>query len=114
MEFLNAIGPILISALLGALGMYVSFVRTLQTEVAVLKEVMKQHSSDIESIRKRQDSHSKKQDDIINMLTDIKVEVAKQIGTLGSEMNTLSSDVRALSKLFSVSDMDIVIKRKDS
>lgn len=60
---------------------------------------------DIEKIQNRQDSHSKKQDEIVNLITDFKLAVVQQIGEL-------SSDVKVLTSSLEVYDDGLKIKRK--
>ena len=45
----------------------------------------------IDKIQQRQDSHSKKQDEIVNLIQDFKLEVIKQISELSSDMKALNS-----------------------
>jgi len=60
---------------------------------------------DIEKIHTRQDSHSKKQDEIVKLLTDFKLEMVKYIGEL-------SSDVKALNSTIEAYDEGIKIRKK--
>lgn len=50
---------------------------------------------DIEKIHSRQDSHSKKQDEIVTLITDFKLEVVRQIGELSSDVKALNSTIEA-------------------
>ncbi len=48
---------------------------------------------DIEKIQSRQDSHSKKQDEIVTLITDFKLAVVQQIGELSSDVKVLTSSL---------------------
>lgn len=50
---------------------------------------------DIEKIQNRQDSHSKKQDEIVSLITDFKLEVVRQIDELSSDVKALNSTIEA-------------------
>ncbi len=50
---------------------------------------------DIEKIHTRQDSHSKKQDEIVSLITDFKLEVVRQIGELSADVKALNSTIEA-------------------
>ena len=50
---------------------------------------------DIEKIQNRQDGHSKKQDEIVKLITDFKLEVVKQFGELSSDIKALNSTIEA-------------------
>ena len=50
---------------------------------------------DIEKIQNRQDSHSKKQDEIVSLITDFKVEVVRQFGNLSSDIKAMNSTIEA-------------------
>ena len=67
-------------------------VRHLQENVAKDIDNIKR---DIEKIQSRQDSHSKKQDEIVSLITDFKLEVVKQMGELSSDLKALNSTIEA-------------------
>ena len=59
----------------------------------------------IDKIQLRQDSHSKKQDEILQLITDFKFEVVRQI-------SELSSDMKALNSTLEVFDNAVTFKKK--
>ena len=67
-------------------------VRHLQENVAKDIDNIKR---DIEKIQTRQDSHSKKQDEILNSITDFKLAVVQQIGELSADVKALNSTIEA-------------------
>ena len=90
---MNDIWPYLLTALLPAIALYVGYIHQLKLEVAVLKTTVDDLKKDLESVQKRQDSHSKKQDDILKSITDLKVEMLKEMGTVGVGMAVLVTGV---------------------
>ena len=70
-----------------------------------IRHLQENVAKDIEKIHTRQDSHSKKQDEIVKLLTDFKLEMVKYIGEL-------SSDVKALNSTIEAYDEGIKIRKK--
>ena len=67
-------------------------VRHLQENVAKDIDNIKK---DIEKIQSRQDGHSKKQDEIVKLITDFKLEVVKNFGELSSDIKALNGTIEA-------------------
>ena len=65
----------------------------------------------IEKIQQRQDNHSKKQDDLVNLFTEFKVEMIKLIGDMTSELSVIGNEVKNINRSFEV--FDDGIKRID-
>ena len=63
----------------------------------------------IDNIQRRQDSHSKKQDDIMDLLTEFKMEMLREVGTMSSNVSGLASDVKNLSNLISITDVGLKV-----
>lgn len=59
----------------------------------------------IENMQKRQDSHSKKQDEILKLMTDMKLEIVR-------EVSTISTEVKAINRVLSINDEGIKFKKK--
>ena len=106
------IWPIILTALVGVIIAYARYVNALKTRVAVLEKTVEDLMKTIESMQKRLDSHSKKQDEIYDTLTDMKVELVKQMGTMGANIGSLASDVKNLNNLLAITDVGIKIKRQ--
>ena len=66
---------------------------------------------DIENIQKRMDSHSKKQDDILQKISGMEKEVLKQMGAMTANIASLASDLKGLNNLLAISDVGIKINR---
>lgn len=110
-QLLVDIWPILLTALLGVIIGYARYVHKLQERAAVLENTLKEHRKEIDSLQKRMDSHSKKQDDILERIGSMEKEVLKQMGAMGATISSLSSDLKGLSNLLAVSDVGIRINR---
>ena len=116
----------IIAALVAAVVMYVGFINNLRTDVRLLKEKSKSmdekckemtdevgkqmHLNTIleEKVKKmesRQESHSKKYDELMNTINELKIEMVKQFSRLTSELNSFNSMVEA-------SDKGVKIKKK--
>ncbi|SEA79052.1 hypothetical protein SAMN04487851_11434 [Prevotella sp. tc2-28] len=99
--------------------MYVGFINNLRTDVRLLKEKSKSmdekckemtdevaqqmHLNTIleEKVKKmetRQESHSKKYDELLNTINELKIEMVKQFSRLTSELNSFNSMVEASDK----------------
>ena len=82
--------------------LYFGYIQQLRIRVAVLEETVKNQQLIIDNQQKRMDSHSKKQDDILDLVTDLKVEMVKQISKMTSELGTISADVKNINRMFAV------------
>mgnify|MGYP002528136689 CR=1 FL=1 len=116
---MNDIWPILLGAIVSAIGLYIGFINNLRTEVRLLKEKIKQleekckevtdevnkqvHLNTImeEKVKKmetRQESHSKKYDELLELINDIKLEMVKNFTGLRSEINSFNAMIEASDK----------------
>lgn len=86
--------PYLLTACISAIGFYIGFVHKLKIEVAVLKKTVEDMQVTLGNVQKRQDSHSKKQDDILNSINQMKLEIMK-------DMNKVIRDVGKIEALMS-------------
>lgn len=91
--------------------LYFGYIQQLRIRVAVLEESSKNQQQLISELRKRLDSHSKKQDEFVDLINDLKLEVVKQISGMSSELNTIATDVRSINRMFRADDEGITIKR---
>lgn len=114
------IWPYMLTALISAIGFYIGFVHKLKIEVAVLKKTVEDMQTTLASVQKRQDSHSKKQDDILESITDMKLEMVKlvnnmstnfnkQLGEMSVNVGTLAADVKNLNSLISITDLGVKV-----
>lgn len=84
--------------------LYFGYIQQLRIRVAVLEETVKNQQIVIDNQQKRMDSHSKKQDDILDLVTELKLEMVKQISQMTSELGTISADVKNINRMFAVND----------
>ena len=118
-QVVTDIWPILLGGLVSAIGLYIGFINNLRTEVRLLKEKIKQleekckevtdevnkqvHLNTImeEKVKKmesRQESHSKKYDELLELINDIKLEMVKNFTGLRSEINSFNAMIEASDK----------------
>ena len=119
------IWPFIVPAILAAIGWQFRESYLLKTKVAVMeksiegvKEAMNTTTENIqksiEHIQNRQDSHSKKQDAVMDLLTEFKMEMLKEVGNMSSNVSCLASDVKNLSNLISITDVGIKVDNGQS
>ena len=119
-QVMTDIWPFLVTAIIASIGWQFREGYLLKTKVAVmektidaLRETIKSVTDNlqktIEHLQKRQDSHSKKQDDIMDLLTEFKMEMLKEVGTMSSNVSGLASDVKNLSNLITITDVGIKV-----
>lgn len=119
-QVMTDIWPYLVTAILAAIGWQFRESYLLKTKVAVmettieaLKATMKTTVDNIQSsidhIQARQDSHSKKQDAVMDLLTEFKMEMLKEVGNMSSNVSSLTADVKNLSNLISITDVGLKV-----
>lgn len=102
--------------------LYFGYIQQLRIRVAVLEESSKNQLQQIaelqkrldgttDALQKRLDSHSKKQDEFVDLINDLRLEMVKQISGVSSELNTIATDVRSINRMFRADDEGITIKR---
>lgn len=92
------IWPIVLGAIISAITMYVGFINKMRSQISVLEEKIKK-------IEQRQDSHSKKYDELYKLITDFKIEMVRQIGSVATEVNNFN-------RLIQITDNEISFSRK--
>ena len=92
--------PVIITGVVGLVG----WVHNLRTRVAILEKAN-------DSLQKRVDSHSKKQDEILVKMNSMEREVLKEVAVVNAGMAELRTDLRALSNLISFLDKGYCIQR---
>lgn len=113
----------IITTIIANIAMYMGFINKMKSDIAVLisennalKEKIKKvedqvkeettkyddishkmavMESSMKRIESRQDSHSKKYDELLTLINEIKLEMVKQFGKLASEMTSFSAMVEA-------------------
>ena len=82
--------------------LYFGYIQQLRIRVAVLEKTVENQQQIIDNQQKRMDSHSKKQDDVLDLVTDLKVEMVKQISQMTAELGTISADVKNINRMFGI------------
>ena len=103
--------PYLMPVFLGGIVTCIGYIYNLKTKVAVLEETLKNLTTTIGEMRARVDSHSKKNDDVVNLITSFKIEVIQKIGAMATDISKLSSDVENINRSFLVFDTGIKAKK---
>ena len=115
--------PLIVPVFLGAIVYQWRENHQLKIRVAVLENTVENLETTLGDIRKRQDSQSRKQDDILDRIGTMEKEVLKQVGNVQSTFSkqigdisatvaSLAGDVKGLSNLILVSDPGIKINRQ--
>lgn len=113
----------IIAAIIAAIVLYVGFINTLRSDVRLLKdnvqkledkckevtEKMEEQvhlntvlEEKVKRIESRQDSHSKKYDELMSTINELKIEMVRQFSRLTSELNAFNSMVEASDKGVSI------------
>lgn len=111
-DFIIKILTVVITASVSAVGLYIGYIHQLKLDAAVLKSRCDELQKDLENMQKRVDSHSRKNDEIMEKISSFEKEVLKQMGNMGASISSLSSDLKGLSNLILVSDPGIKIQRQ--
>ena len=123
----------IIAALIAAIAMYIGFINKMRSDISVLKDKVKRLEDEckevsakmgeqahvntvleekVKRMEARQDSHSKKNDEIINLITEFKLEMAEKIGHVSIQMGKIQSDVEVINNTIAVFDAGVVSKKK--
>jgi predicted nucleic acid-binding Zn-ribbon protein len=105
------IWPYLIPVLLGAVVWQWRENHALKIRVAVLENTVENLETTLVNIQKRQDSQSKKQDDILDRISAMESGVLKEVGSVKASISGLAADLNGLSRLILASDKGIKIER---
>lgn len=98
--------PYVLPVLLAGIVALVGWVHNLRTRVAILEKTVEQQ-------QKRIDSHSIKQDGLLDKMNSMEKNFIETIGNARKDIQGLSSDVKNLSQLILVSDKGVRINRQD-
>ena len=122
-----------IEVLIAAVVLYVGFINKMRTQIALLEDNIKDLQErckevtnamteqthvntvleeKVKHMESRQDSHSKKNDEVITLITDFKIEMAKKIGDVSAQMGKIQSDVENINSTIAIFDSGIVSKKK--
>ena len=112
--------PILMTAIIGVIIGYARYVHNLKERVAVLENKIDDLKGeldnlksaiykDLENMQKRMDSHSKKQDEILEKISGMEKEFIRQVGDVRSDISALATELRSFSNLILAADKGIKI-----
>lgn len=89
--------------------LYFGYIQQLRIRVAVLEKTVENQQLVIENQQKRMDNHSKKQDAILDAITNLKVEIVKQMAATEKQVNsikteqiTIAADVKNINRTLSI------------
>ena len=112
-----------IGAIISIAIMYIGFINKMRSQISVLEEKVKQFDKQCSDVQKkfeevnhhyavieekvkhietRQDSHSKKNDEIVNLITEFKLEMAEKISDVSVQMGKIQSDVENITSTIAV------------
>ena len=109
-QVMTDLWPLIVTAIGCVIGWQWKESHAIKVRVAVLEQTLNQQKT-MENIQKRQDSHSKKQDDVMDLLTSFKMEMLREVGTMSANVSGLASDVKNLSNLISITDVGIKVDK---
>lgn len=98
------IWPYLLPALIAGIAGLIGWVHNLRTRVAILEKT-------VENQQKRIDSHSSKQDGLLDKMNSMEKKFIENMGNVRSDIQGLASDVKGLRRLILVSDKGMKIKQ---
>ena len=108
------IWPYLMIPIAGAIGWLFREVFTLKSKGDVQETEIKGLKSDIDDMKNRLNSHSKKQDEIVQLITDLKVGFMKELGEVSVNMASMASNIDNLTNLIKVTDLGIKVDNSKS
>lgn len=79
-------------------------------ETSKLLTVLEEKSKRLEQ---RQDSHSKKNDEIVKLINDLSLEMTKQLGNMNTSMVKIASDVENINSTIAIFDEGIRSKKRN-
>lgn len=121
--------PILLPTILSAISLYIGFINKMRSQIAVLEKQVSDLESECDKAtakmtemtqtigileekvkrqEQRQDSHSKKNDDVIQLLTDFKLEMTEKIGHVTESVIKIQGDVEVINNTIAVFDSGLV------
>ena len=121
-QVMTDLWPFIVMAIGAVIGWQWKESHAIKVRVAVLEQTLEDMKQSInrtieiqqktmENIQKRQDSHSKKQDDVMDLLTDFKMEMLREVGAMSANVSGLASDVKNLSNLISITDAGLKVDK---
>lgn len=88
----NELLPYILTAVIPAVGLYIGYIHQLRTKMAVVEKTLETLQRNQDNMQKRMDSHSKKQDEILDAIASLKVEVVKQLAETEKHINIITTE----------------------
>lgn len=125
--------PILLPTILAAVGLYIGFINRMRSQIAVLETKVSDLESECEKatakmtemthtigileekvkrLEMRQDSQSKKNDEVIKLINDFKLEITRQIGDVNKNIIKIQGEVEVINKTIAIFDGGVVSKKE--
>ena len=104
-NLMTDIWPYLLPALIAGIAGLIGWVHNLRTRVAILERT-------VENQQKRIDSHSVKQDGMLDKMNSLEKKMIEQMGGVRTDVQGLASEVKGLSQLILISDPGLKINRQ--
>lgn len=104
-SLMTDIWPYLLPALIAGIAGLIGWVHNLRTRVAILERT-------VENQQKRIDSHSVKQDGLLDKMNSLEKKMIEQMGCVRTDVQGLASEVKGLSNLILISDPGVKVNRQ--
>ena len=125
--------PILLPTILSAISIYIGFINKMRSQIAVLEKQVSDLESECkkamammtemtqiigileEKVKRqdqRQDSHSKKNDEVIKLINDFKLDITRQIGDVNKNIIKIQGEVEVINKTIAIFDGGVVSKKE--
>jgi chromosome segregation ATPase len=125
--------PILLPTILSAISLYIGFINKMRSQIAVLETKVGDLESECEKAtakmtemthtigileekvkrqEMRQDSQSKKNDEVIKLINDFKLEITRQIGDVNKNIIKIQGEVEVINKTIAIFDGGVVSKKE--
>lgn len=125
--------PILLPTILSAISLYIGFINKMRSQIAVLETKVSDLESECEKatakmtemthtigileekvkrLEMRQDSQSKKNDEVIKLINDFKLEITRQIGDVNKNIIKIQGEVEVINKTIAIFDGGVVSKKE--
>lgn len=125
--------PILLPTILSAISLYIGFINKMRSQIAVLETKVSDLESECEKatakmtemthtigileekvkrLEMRQDSQSKKNDEVIKLINDFKLEILRQIGDVNKNIIKIQGEVEVINKTIAIFDGGVVGKKE--
>lgn len=125
--------PILLPTILSAISLYIGFINKMRSQIAVLETKVGDLESECEKAtakmnemthtigileekvkrqEMRQDSQSKKNDEVIKLINDFKLDITRQIGDVNKNIIKIQGEVEVINKTIAIFDGGVVSKKE--